>query len=120
MKEDWTEFNELAEMLHYIDMRSVRSWCHRNNIMVLDMGNASYVPTVMLKQYYEQQFKDFVARNFDNSDQVMEAHNNDDKVGLSESMGMPINRKIKKKYTAKKAERSKAAQEFLNSINKSA
>ncbi len=108
--------SELAELLAYTDMRSVTSWCNKNNILVAHVGKAKYVAADQISEFFENKFKRFAEKKFDNSDQIINAHNSDDKVGLSESMGIRINKKVKKEYTAKKQERSKAAQEFLNNI----
>jgi len=115
MKSNLMNLSELAELLAYTDMRSVTSWCNKNNILVAHVGKAKYVAADQISKFFENKFKRFAEKKFDNPDQIINAHNSDDKVGLSESMGIRVSKKIKKSYTAKK-ERSKAAQDFLNNI----
>jgi len=113
------KLSELAALLEYNDMRSVTNWCKNNGILVASMGKAKYVASEQIENYFDSKFKRFANHNYSNPQIVINAYEADSKVELSESMGMPINKKIKKNYTAKK-ERSKAAQDFLNSINKTA
>lgn len=109
--------SELAELLAYTDMRSVTNWCKKENILVAHVGKAKYVDATQVDQFFNNKFKRFALKNFDNPHQVMEANTTDDKVGLSESMGIRVNKKVKKRYAAKK-EMSKAAQGFLNNFKR--
>lgn len=83
------------------------------------VGKAKYVASEQIEMFFDGKFKRFANHNYPNPDKVIDAYTADNKVELSESMGELVEKRAKKKYTAKK-EMSKAALDFMNSINKSA
>jgi hypothetical protein len=115
MTNNLMKLSELAELLEYSDMRSVTKWCHKNKILVAHVGKAKYVAADQIDTFFDNKFRRFAEKNYPNSDQIIDAHHNDDRVGLAESMGAPLNKKVKKSYKVK-VERSKASQDFLNKI----
>ena len=64
---------------------------------------------------HENDFNRFANGNYYKPDKVIAAYKADDKVELSESMGEPVEKNIKKKFRAKK-EMSKASQQLLNNL----
>lgn len=113
------KLSELAELLEYNDERSVINWCKKNGILVAHLGKAKYVATTQVNKYFESKFKGFVETKYTNSQQIMDAHNKDDKVGLAESMDAPITPNVKKKYKTK-TQRSKASEDLFTNLKKSA
>lgn len=107
--------SELAEHLGYTDERSVLNWCKNNKIMVVRMGKNKYVPSELVKLYYDRQFEKYVSQHYDNATQIMDNYRNGDAIGLAENMDAPIAKKVKKAFN-RKTERSKASQQFLNSL----
>jgi len=109
------KLSELAALLEYNDMRSVTKWCKKNGILVASMGKAKYVASEQIENYFDSKFKRFANHHYPSPDKVIDAYTADNKVELSESMGISLNKKVKKKYTAKN-ENSKAAQDFLDNF----
>ncbi|HTA84530.1 MAG TPA: hypothetical protein VK783_16420 [Bacteroidia bacterium] len=119
MTSNLMKLSELATLLDYLDTRSTINWCRKNNILVAHVGKAKYVASEQIEMFFDGKFKRFANHNYPNPDKVIDAYTADNKVELSESMGELVEKRAKKKYTAKK-EMSKAALDFMNSINKSA
>lgn len=109
------KLSQLAGLLEYEDMRSVVKWCSENKILIVYSGKAKYVSSNQINQFFEKQFKDFTQKNYSNSFQIIEANNFDNKVGLSENMGIKLEPTVKKKYK-EKTQRSKASQQLLNNL----
>lgn len=110
------KLSELAELLEYSDMRSVTKWCNKNGILVACVGKAKYVASEQIENYFDSKFKRFANRSYPNPQSVIKAYEADNKVELAESMGEPVEKKVKKKYSIKKTVISKAAQDFLDNL----
>jgi hypothetical protein len=115
MINDLIILSELAEHLGYTDERSVLNWCRKNKIMVIHAGKRKYVPSELMRIYYEKQFEKYISQHYDNATQIMDNYCKGDTAGLAEKMDVPIDRKAKKNYEVK-VERSKAALDFLNKL----
>lgn len=115
MTNNLMKLSELAELLEYNDNRSVINWCKKNRILIVHVGKANYVASNQINRFFEDKFKGFVDKNYPNPDQIIDANNKDDKVGLAEYMDAPLERSVKKKYKAK-TQRSKASQDLFNNL----
>ena len=109
------KLSELGELLEYDDTRSIINWCKNNKILVMHIGKAKYVTCIQIELLFENKLKQFANKHYQNPDEIMDAYHLDDKVALSESMDMPVEKEVKKKFRAKKV-RSESAREFLNRL----
>jgi len=116
MIESLIKLSELGPLLDYEDMRSISNWCIKNNIPILSAGKQKYVPSNLVNLYFENSLEAFFKSTYNNSKEIMEAIKADDSVVLSELLKAPATEAVKKEYKEKRS-RSKASENFLNTIN---
>ena len=50
------DIEELKEMLYYDDLRAVRSWCEKNDVLIIKQGKAEFVIESNFEEVYEKPF----------------------------------------------------------------
>ena len=56
--------NEILDDLGYIDIRSARNWCKKNNVLVIRQGKNEFVIEANFKEVFEKPFIDKLIRKF--------------------------------------------------------
>ncbi|MFY9309605.1 MAG: hypothetical protein WAQ28_11215 [Bacteroidia bacterium] len=57
---------ELKEMLNYNDLRAVRSWCEKNDVLIVKQGKFEFVFETNFKEVYEKPFINKLKSKFGN------------------------------------------------------
>ncbi|MGZ3750591.1 MAG: hypothetical protein ACXVP0_06435 [Bacteroidia bacterium] len=80
MREDLFELEKLMELLGYKDPRSVKKWCERNLIPILEIGVKQYILSSFLEKNIENQITMFAKSNKISPEQILARANSHNKV----------------------------------------
>ena len=112
MKDKLIEIHELMELLGFEDERTIRNWCEKNKVPLLKMGKKKYTISNFLELFIMDEVEKFVNRKYENSEKIMNAIKDDNKIEFAELINAPVSKKTINHYKART--NSKAAQDFAN------
>ena len=58
------DITELKEKLDYLDLRAVRNWCKRNDVLIIKQGKMEFVIESNFEEVYEKPFINKLKRQF--------------------------------------------------------
>lgn len=108
------EIQELIDLLGYTDHRSIESWCKKNKIPLFHIGKKTYTLKDFINRFISEKLELFVKANYKNSNEILNAIYQDDKVELSQLIDAPLDKKASKKF--KKITNSTAADDFIKKL----
>jgi len=111
-KESELELNEIKRMLNYKDLRSVNSWCKKNDVFVINQGNSQFVNK---HEFILAFYKPFIAKLKTNHENWKDVFMDYLKGNLANLLpGYRIQKKIADKYKPN----TTIEKSFLNKIKK--
>lgn len=105
---------KLMEHLGYADIRSVRKWCDKNKVPIIDMGKRSYTLSPFLNLMVEGKFSVFAEATYVTPNSVVESVKNNNSVNLSKLIVAPINKVAKQEH--KQDTHSRASERFRKKL----
>ncbi len=117
MRDKLIEISELADMLGFTDLRTIKKWCIKNNLPLMTLGKNTFTLTFFLNLFLENELKNFLTQNFENAEEILEAVKNDAKIELAKLLKAPFSTKVLSEFNDSK-NRSKASENFLKNIKR--
>lgn len=102
MKNELMNINELKELLGYTEYKSVKKWCAKNDVPIIQVGASKYthpwlVDIALMRNLHKESFLSGL-----DADSIIQAIVNDDKVALAEAMEAPLDSSAKSNFKKKK------------------
>ena len=107
----------LKDMFGYSDYRAVERFLNDNNIPVFKIGRKKYTVSLFIDAYIQREIKINLDKSFTNSEEMMEAIENDDMDYLANLTEAKKQEKEQEEESSNNKKRSKSSKTFADKIN---